>query len=161
MRSLGPNLGWTSESRCKRLFGKRMAELRRADRSAGPQDFAISTCPKDGDVWILSDAGIARYSLSQNNWSYFTWAEGLPSNQANAIAFDAAGNAARSSQCDGIAMAKAVEKYAKWTVVSGPDRMPNTSYGNGLPTNLINCLLVTWKGTYLRRDHDWVGEERG
>ena len=154
----------------------------------GPRIFAIAVCPTDGDVWMASDAGLARYSETLQGstqsrkdakageakpagltsgssaltslagppatshkpqatnhfgcWTYYTRAEGLPSDQANAIAFDKAGNIFVGTQCDGIAMAKAAEDYAKWTVVTGPDRMPNTPCGTGLPTNLINCLLV-------------------
>ena len=138
----------------------------------GPRIFAIAVCPTDGDVWMASDAGLARYSDSPpatshkpqatshssaptshkpqatnhfGCWSYYTRAEGLPSDQANAIAFDKAGNIFVGTQCDGIAMAKAAENYGKWTVVTGPDRMPNTPCGKGLPTNLINCLLVSRK----------------
>jgi ligand-binding sensor domain-containing protein len=113
----------------------------------GGRVFAIAPCPTDGDVWIASNLGLARYSLKKNAWSYSTRATGLPSDQVNAIAFDAAGNPYLATQCDGIAMAKAADGCAHWSVVSGPAAPPNRPAGDGLPTGLINTLLAAHSGT--------------
>jgi hypothetical protein len=71
----------------------------------------------------------------------------LPSDQANAIAFDADGNIYVGTQCDGLAIAQAADNYTTWRIVTGPDRMPTVPRGQGLPTNLINDVLVTRDGT--------------
>ncbi|MDQ2732818.1 MAG: hypothetical protein M3Y56_14260, partial [Armatimonadota bacterium] len=113
------------------------------DGPLGSRVFAIATCPTDGDVWMATDAGLSRYSLKKDTWSYYTRAEGLPSDQANALAFDKAGNIFVGTQCDGIAMAYAAADYKTWRVEKGPEQMPITPGGKGLPTNLINCLLVS------------------
>ena len=104
-------------------------------------------CPTDGDVWIATNCGLSRYSEKQDTWSYYTRAEGLPSDQAQSLAFDADGNLYVGTQCDGIAMADAKDDYKTWRVVTGPDTMPTTAVGDGLPTNLINSMLVAKDGT--------------
>src|SRR5207248_6569538 len=48
----------------------------------GERVFRIAVCPTDGDVWIATSRGLARYSDSNDMWSYYTRAEGLPSEQA-------------------------------------------------------------------------------
>jgi hypothetical protein len=117
------------------------------DGPIGERIFAISTCPTDGDVWMATSAGLTRYSLKGDAWSYYTRADGLPEDQANAIAFDQQGNIYVGTQCHGITMAKAVEDYKKWTVASGPAQLPMTPTGIGLPTSLINGLVVAREGT--------------
>ena len=71
----------------------------------------------------------------------------IPSDQANAIAFDADGNIYVGTQCDGLAIAHAADNYTTWRVITGPDRMPTVPRGEGPPTNLINDVLVTRDGT--------------
>ena len=125
-------------------------EWRNYDLLTGPlgsRVFAIAICPTDGDVWMATDAGLARYSLHWGTWTYYTRAEGLPSDQANALAFNRAGDLFVGTQCDGIAIGRAKDNYKKWAVVTGPEQMPNTPGGAGLPTNLINCLLASRAGT--------------
>jgi len=124
--------------------------LSRPDTLSGPlgeRIFAMLVCPTDGDVWMASSAGLARYSEKKDDWTYYTRAEGLPSDQANAIAFDKDGDIYVGTQCDGIAVAKAADNYQKWRTVKGPDAMPTDAAGEGLPTNLINDLLVAQDGT--------------
>ena len=48
------------------------------DGPLGGRVFAIATCPTDGDVWIATDCGVARYSLANDDWDYFTRAAGCP-----------------------------------------------------------------------------------
>ncbi|HWB59647.1 MAG TPA: two-component regulator propeller domain-containing protein [Chthoniobacteraceae bacterium] len=112
-----------------------------AEGPLGSRVFAITTCPTDGDVWIATDCGVARYSLANDDWDYYTRASGLPSNQIQAIAFDSKGNIYLGTQCDGIAMATTAENYKKWTSVTAPG-MPVTATGDGLPSGLINDITV-------------------
>ena len=109
-----------------------------AEGPLGSRVFAIATCPTDGDVWIATDCGVARYSLAKDDWDYFTRASGLPSNQIQAIAFDPKGNIFLGTQCDGVAMASPADQYKKWKIVTGPLQMPDAMVGDGLPTNIIN-----------------------
>ena len=112
----------------------------------GSRIFAIAVCPTDGSVWMASDVGLARYSIKEDTWSYFTRSScGLCSDQADALAFNNSGDIFVGTQCDGIAIGRSADGYRKWTLVRGPDQMPNTCGGSGLPTNLINCLLVSRK----------------
>ncbi len=112
------------------------------DGPLGDRVFAIATCPTDGDVWIATDCGVARYSIAKDDWDYFTRASGLPSNQIQAIAFDSKGNIFLGTQCDGIAMASAADNYKKWKTVAGPLQMPTANSGDGLPGGLINDVAV-------------------
>ena len=116
------------------------------DGPIGERIFAIAACPTDGDIWMATSAGLTRYSQKNDRWSYCTRAEGLPSDQANAIAFDAKGDLFVGTQCDGIALARAADDYQKWTVQAGPISLPTTPTGRGLPTALINGLLVSKSG---------------
>ncbi len=109
----------------------------------GSRVFAITTCPTDGDVWIATDCGAARYSMANDDWDYFTRASGLPSNQIQGIAFNAKGDIFLGTQCDGIAMANAADKYQKWAVAPGLPQMPNAPTGTGLASSLINDLIVS------------------
>ena len=112
------------------------------DGPLGSRVFAIAMCPTDGDVWIATEVGVARYSLADDDWDYFTRASGLPSNQIQAIAFDAKGNIYLGTQCDGIAMADAKDKYQKWAVAAGLPQMPNAATGSGLGSSLINDMAM-------------------
>ncbi len=114
------------------------------DGPLGARVYAIATCPADGDVWIATENGVARYSIDGDDWDYFTTASGLPSNQIQSVAFDADGNIYLGTQCDGVAMADRKQKYAKWSVAKGVDELPNDFAGEGLPSSAINgvaCLL--------------------
>jgi hypothetical protein len=84
----------------------------------------------------------------------------LPSDQANAIAFDADGNIYVGTQCDGLAIAQAADNYATWRIITGPERMPTVPKGQGLPTNLINDVLVTRDGTLFVATTLGVAESR-
>ena len=114
----------------------------------GERVFDIAVCPTDGDVWIATNAGLTRYSVAKDSWSYVTRAEGLPSDQVQALAFDQSGNLVVGTQCEGVAIALAAEGYKNWRVVTGPERMPLTPTGAGLPSNLINDVMVARDGTY-------------
>jgi hypothetical protein len=106
----------------------------------GDHVFAITVSPRDGDVWIGSDMGIARYSEKRQDWDYYTRASGLPSDQIQGIAFGGDGKVYVGTQCDGIALAGPGDDYKKWRTVTAPAKMPAAVFGKGLPSNLINNL---------------------
>lgn len=109
----------------------------------GERIFDIAIAPNDGSVWMATSAGLTRYSPNKDDWTYYTRAEGLPSDQIAALAFNNKGNLFAGTQCDGLAIARAADDYRTWQSVRGPERMPNTPLGEGLPSNLINDVLVT------------------
>ena len=112
------------------------------DGPLGSRVFSIATCPTDGDVWIATEIGVARYSLANDDWDYFTTASGLPANQIQAIAFDAKGNIFLGTQCDGIVMADAKKNYAKWIPAPGLAQMPVIATGTGLASSMINDIAM-------------------
>lgn len=116
------------------------------DGPIGERMFAIATCPTDGDVWLATSAGLTRYSLKNDSWTPITRLDGLPTDLANALAFDAQGNVYVGTQCDGIALAKAADNYKTWTIEAGPAQLPLMPTGPGLATGSINGLLVARKG---------------
>ncbi len=115
------------------------------DGPLGSRVFALAVSPKDGGVWGATEAGLFRYVNSR--WTYFTRADGLPSDQAQALAFGADGTLYVGTQCDGIAVGSPVDNYKTWRVTPGPSALPNVASGRGLPSALINCLLVTSDNT--------------
>ena len=108
----------------------------------GERVFDIAVCPTDGDVWMATNGGLARYSDAKDTWSYFSRVQGLSDDQINAIAFDAAGNIYCGTQTSGVAIAHADKDYADWKHVLATASMPAAPKGAGLPSNLINDILV-------------------
>ena len=104
---------------------------------------SLAVCPTDGDCWMATEAGLSRYSAASDRWSYYTRREGLASNSISAIAFDRAGNLYVATQCDGLCIGSANGKYRSWRSVSAPPDLATTATGSGLPSNLVNTLLVT------------------
>jgi hypothetical protein len=135
----------------------------------GERVFDIAVCPTDGDVWIATNVGLSRYSDQNNSWSYFSRADGMVSDQINAIAFDTAGNLYCGTQESGVAIAHADKNYADWKNVLATTYMPDRAKGAGLPSNLVNDILVangTPDGTgagfiYATTDNGlaWSGDE--
>ena len=127
----------------------------------GERIFVMTASPIDGDVWIGTSYGLSRYSLTNHVWKYYTKANGLPSDQIQALAFDNTGTLYVGTQCEGLAIASRQDGYRQWKVVRAPEEfgggvpVPLTGYGKGLPANLINCLLVSSNGTV------WVGTTTG
>ena len=114
------------------------------------KDFSMA-----GGVWMASSAGLAIYFPKEDSWAYLTRAEGLPSDQANAIAFDNAGTVYIGTQCDGIAIAKAGDHYQSWQQITAAHStphavsmmpedfaVPTVGKGSGIPTDLMNDILV-------------------
>jgi hypothetical protein len=121
----------------------------------GPRIFNIQCSPVDGDVWMATCAGLARYRIASNVWSYYTRLDGLPADQVQSLAFNRQGDVIAGLQCGGIAIARAAEGHRKWVATAAPwyfDKgqrapFPLTAKGDGLPSNLINCVLVTRDNT--------------
>ena len=72
---------------------------------------------------------------------------GLPADQITAIAFDKQGNIFVGTQCDGVAMASRESDYMNWRQAPLADQKVPTFAGFGLPSRLINDLLVAADGT--------------
>ena len=72
---------------------------------------------------------------------------GIPGDQITAIAFDKLGNIYVGTQCDGVAMASREADYADWRPAPMADQKLPTFAGFGLPSRLINDLLVAADGT--------------
>ena len=125
--------------------GKQWKTYGPLDGPLGSRVFALAVSPTDGGVWGATEAGLFRYQNS--HWTYFTRADGLPSDQANALAFGPDGTLYVGTQADGIAIASPDDNYKSWRIVSGPNQMPSAATGTGLPSALINCLLITQNGT--------------
>ena len=120
------------------------------DRLTGPLGChvtALATSPLTGDVWGCTESGLFSYALRTKTWRYVTRADGLPSDQATCLAFTHTGTLIVGTDCDGIAIATLANNYKTWRVVPGPDAMPVTRRGRGMPSSLINCLLVGHDGT--------------
>lgn len=124
-------------------------EWKNYDAPEGPlghRVFRIAVSPLDGDVWMATDLGLARYSISNDDWSHFTRAEGLPSDQAAALAFARDGTLYVGTQCDGLAIGSPSDNYATWRRIVGPEQLPTDATGKNLPSNLINDILVMRDG---------------
>ncbi len=113
----------------------------------GLRVFALAASSTDGDIWIATEAGLTRYSLTRNTWTNYTRANGLPADSVDALAFGKDGTLYVGTQCDGMAIASPADDYHQWRIVPGPAQMPASPTGNGLPSRLINCLLAANSGT--------------
>lgn len=147
----------------------------------GCRVFAFASNPTNGDVWIGTDAGLTRYSIRDDAWSYFTQADGLPSNQIYCLACDKRGTLYVGTDCNGIAVGTRRNDYKTWRLVTSSSYdLPIKAADEGLPSNLINCLLVThdntvWAGTscglafsrdsgihwHYTRGQDWADKLKG
>lgn len=117
------------------------------DGPLGERVFSIKVCPTDGDVWIATNAGLTRYSSKNDTWRDVPLSNDLASAQVQAIGFDKEGNVIVGTQCDGVALAQAADGYKTWRQVKGPEQLPTAPTGQGLPSSLINDVLVARDGT--------------
>jgi hypothetical protein len=116
------------------------------DGPIGSHVVALTASPLDGDVWGATECGLFRYSLSKSTWRYYTRAEGLPSDQINSLACLPNGNLVCGTDCDGLTIGSAASDFTSWRVIPGRDSLPNTPSGAGLPSRLINAVLVARDG---------------
>jgi len=107
---------------------------------------AMAASPLDGDVWVASESGLARYRRAMGAWQRFTCRDGLPSTAISCLAFDRAGKIYVGTQCEGIATAYPAEEYRTWRAITGPVLPPPVPTGSGLPSNRINDVLVAHDG---------------
>lgn len=121
----------------------------------GERVFDIAVNPKDGDVWMGTNLGLSRYSVTTDSWTHFTRSDGLPSDQIGCVAIDPNdGTVYAGTQCDGIASAKAPD-YKRWTLLPSNRENAPVPGGAGIPTNLINDITVGRNGTV------WVATPSG
>jgi hypothetical protein len=141
----------------------------------GSHVVAISSDPRDGSVWMCTENGLsiympqhsgARSRLSRlpyavkiaakpmvcGRWRYISRLNGLPANP-DCVAFNKQGTAFVGTLCGGLAISP--YPYTRWRVIHGPWHLPRTPTGYGLPSNLINCVLVGRHGKV------YVGTDRG
>jgi ligand-binding sensor domain-containing protein len=138
------------------------------DGPIGERIFDIKTCPKDGDVWIATSAGISRYKIGSDDWEHFTREDGLLEDQASALAFKNDGTLIVGTQCHGLAIFNRTFKgeYKHSKNIVAPDRfgpnncspVPLTPRGIGLPSNLINDILVSKN---LEAETIWIATNAG
>ena len=112
------------------------------DGPLGDRVFAIAVSPKDGDVWIATDMGLARYSEKRQDWDYYTRASGLPSDQIQCLAFDDNGQLYAGTQCNGIAIAGPDDNYTKWRTETAPNPVPAAPSGEVMGSDLINHIIT-------------------
>lgn len=122
------------------------------DGPIGERIFDIQTCPVDGDVWLVTSAGLTRYKIDADEWKHYTREDGLLEDQAASLAFKKDGTLIVGTQCHGLAIFNRDRngnyKHAK--NITAPERygsgncspVPLVPYGNGLPTNQINQIIV-------------------
>jgi len=158
--------------------GRKWGSYPPPDGPLGCRVFALAVNPISGGVWMATEAGLARYE--QKQWTYYTHADGLPSDKATALAFAPNGTLYVGTECDGIAIGSLHDDYKTWRTVPGPASPPAALRGVGLPSALINCLDVTpddeaWAGTtaglahssdggrtwHFRRGGDWKDKAFG
>jgi hypothetical protein len=122
--------------------GREWRSYDRLDGLGASHVFAIGVCPTDGDVWVGTDAGLARYSPKRDAWTNYNRGTGLPVAQVTCLAFDSAGRLFAGTGAEGVVMGNAADGYATWTTVTGPDDLPIVPSGPGLPSSLVNAVLV-------------------
>ena len=108
----------------------------------GERVFALATSPVSGDVWIAHNAGLTRYSETDKSWTHFNRANGFPTDEISALAFDSTGRLWVGTQHDGLLVGSPTDKFASWRHIAGPAQMPLAPEGDGLPSNRINALAV-------------------
>ena len=116
------------------------------DGPLGSHVTALAVSPKDGSVWMGSELGIARYRDGWG-WRYWTRADGLPADQITCLAFAKDGTLYVGTDCDGLAVGSPRNDFKVWRHIPGPLRPADQGRGRGLPSALVNCLLVGRTGT--------------
>jgi hypothetical protein len=132
------------------------------DGPIGERIFDIKICPKDGDVWMATSAGISRYKINKDEWEHFTRENGLPEDQASVLAFKNDGTLIVGTQCYGLAIFNRIANgnYKFYQKIDAPERFGPGNCSpvpleprepldrrhplNGrLLSNLINDIIVT------------------
>jgi hypothetical protein len=102
---------------------------------------------------MATSAGISRYKIDSDDWEHLTREDGLLEDQASSLAFKNDGTLIVGTQCHGLAIFNRTIKgeYRHSKNIVAPDRfgqgnispVPLTPRGIGLPSNLINDIIVT------------------
>ena len=108
----------------------------------GSRIFGIAISPLDGSVWLATNRGLSCYNTSAHAWHYYTAANGLPANALSCLAFAPDGKLFVGTQSHGLTISGPASHYTRWLHVRGPDHLLTTPRGKGLPSNLINCILI-------------------
>ena len=95
---------------------------------------------------MAADRGLARYGQARDSWTYYTRAGGMLDDPGQTLAFDKSGTLYLGLAGGGIGIATAADGYKAWQVVAGPAHVPDVPSGSGLPSALINALLVARDG---------------
>ncbi len=112
------------------------------DGPLGERIFKIAVSPLDGSVWMATSRGLSVYDERNDLWRYYGRWTGLPSDQIQALDFTQDGTLFVGTQCDGLAIGSPGDGYKTWEQVRAPFGMPPVPVGQGLPSNLINDVLV-------------------
>ncbi|HEX8832864.1 MAG TPA: hypothetical protein VF719_01625 [Abditibacteriaceae bacterium] len=126
----------------------------------GERIFDIAVCPTDGAVWIAHSAGLSRYAETEKNWRHFSREDGLPADQFSSLAFDAKGKLYGGTQCEGLAIASPEDNYKTWRSVRGAAQLTTSATGEGLPSDLINDVLVAQDGAIYVATSNGMGWSR-
>ncbi len=125
----------------------------------GSHPFCIAVDPYTGAVWLGTEAGISIYSTRRHAWRYLTGANGLPSDEINAIGFLPQGRVVLGTQCNGVDIGTPEARRRResqmvlsslpgfrdpyrWQVITGPFHTPDSATGRGMPSSLINAIAV-------------------
>lgn len=103
----------------------------------------IAVCPTNGDVWMATNCGLTRYRIKSGTWDYYTRLNSLPTNQIQAITFSAQGALLCGTLSDGLLLAGSQDDYKQWKHIDGPLQPGNSPIGKGLPSALINDVLIS------------------
>jgi ligand-binding sensor domain-containing protein len=139
------------------------------DGPIGERIFDIEICPKDGDVWMATSAGLTRFRLS-HDWEHYTREDGLLEDQASVLAFKKDGTLIVGTQCHGLAIfnrfAKGVYRHKR--NITAPDRfgqnispVPLVPSGNFFHSNLINDILVAQNAPDSKSQGIWIATSTG
>jgi hypothetical protein len=113
------------------------------DGPIGDRVWAIVECPLDGDIWIASNAGLTRYSSTKNTWRHYTPGQVPYADRVCSMAFDGKGRIFAATDCKGLVKGEREGgEYRSWTRIRGPNKMPQSAKGKGLPSGLLNDVLV-------------------
>ena len=107
-------------------------------------------------MWIASNIGLTRYDVKTDKWTTQYPTSQLPFSHLQSLAFSRKGVLFAGTQTDGLLISKPQRatstraanalkvsiEYSKWRVVKAPSVLPDAATGVGLPSNLINDVLI-------------------
>jgi hypothetical protein len=142
----------------------------------GERVFDIAVCPTDGDVWMATSRGLARYRVKDDRWEYVVgqrakdrteWLKDanvsseLPTDATRCLAFTRTGSLIVGTASHGLVIGQARMRvgamaYAWRSVPALPDSSVwSLARGEGLPSGEIHDVAVGPNG------YVWVATSRG